>query len=40
MAQRFTKEFEEEAVRLVRTSGRAKRETAGPHERARQAGDR
>ena len=28
MAQRFTKEFEEEAVRLVRTSGRAKREIA------------
>ncbi len=28
MAQRFTKEFEEEAVRLVRTSGRTKREIA------------
>ena len=28
MAQRFTKEFEEEAVRLVRTSGRSKREIA------------
>ena len=28
MAQRFTNEFEEEAVRLVRTSGRAKREIA------------
>ena len=28
MAQRFTKAFEEEAVRLVRTSGRAKREIA------------
>ena len=27
--QRFTKEFEEEAVRLVRTSGRTKREIAG-----------
>ena len=26
MPQRFTKELEEEAVRLVRTSGRAKRE--------------
>ena len=28
MAQRFTKEFEWEAVRLVRTSGRTKREIA------------
>ena len=28
MPQRFTKEFEEEAVRLVRTSGRTKREIA------------
>ncbi len=28
MAQRFTKEFEGEAVRLVRTSGRTKREIA------------
>ena len=28
MAQRFTKAFEEEAVRLVRTSGRTKREIA------------
>ena len=28
MAQRFTKEFEAEAVRLVRTSGRSKREIA------------
>ena len=28
MAQRFTKEFEEEAVRLLRTSGRTKREIA------------
>ena len=28
MAQRFTKVFEEEAVRLVRTSGRSKREIA------------
>ena len=27
--QRFTKEFEDEAVRLVRTSGRTKREIAG-----------
>lgn len=27
--KRFTKEFEEEAVRLVRTSGRTKREIAG-----------
>ena len=28
MAQRFTKEFEGEAVRLVRTSGQTKREIA------------
>ena len=28
MAQRFTKEFEAEAVRLVRTSGRTKQEIA------------
>ncbi len=28
MPQRFTMEFEEEAVRLVRTSGRTKREVA------------
>ena len=28
MPQRFTKEFEAEAVRLVRTSGRTKREVA------------
>ena len=28
MAQRFAKEFEEEAVRLVRTSGRTKRKIA------------
>ena len=28
MAQRFTKEFEDEAVRLVRASGRTKREIA------------
>ena len=27
--RRFTKEFEEEAVRLVRTSGRTQREIAG-----------
>src|SRR3982074_2650345 len=27
--RRFTKEFEEEAVRLVQTSGRKQRETAG-----------
>ena len=28
MAQRFTQEFEDEAVRLVRTSGRTRREIA------------
>jgi transposase len=28
MPHRFTKEFEEEAIRLVRTSGRTKREVA------------
>ena len=38
--RRFTKEFEDEAVRLVRTSGQTQRESWGAGCRRRSAGSR